>query len=139
MSFILTGFKDLVVLHNEVVTVGTVIEGQRKEDPTRAQVCYHDLQDAVVDGCLGAFTLKMRHEVAFRCVGKPSGSDDDSSVTLLQSLIAGAVPVHSWNTEVTTIVWVVKWSKKGLMPVAPRVMLTQEAEIEVGHGWAIAP
>ncbi len=74
----------------------------------------------------------------FRCAGRPQGEEERDKFKVVQSNIGGLISVQSWNTTVTQIVWVAKWSKKGLMPVAPRVLLARGACIEVGQALVIA-
>lgn len=111
-----------------------MIEGQRSKGPTSAKVCHHDLEERVEPGCPGAFTLAVRHRIAFRPTRlQAQASEDGDGVKMLQSTIGSAVPTKVWESFVTKVAWCVKWCKKGILPVAPRVLASCTVEVPAGH------
>ena len=50
-----------------------------------------------------------------------------------QMAIAGKVSLAEWQNDVVTIVWVVRWTNKGLMPIRPQVHLRAEAVLPTGR------
>ena len=56
------------------------------------------------------------------------GGDEPSQVS-----IGGKIPFNLWDTDVCCILWVVRWSSKGLIPVRPQVHLKSEVLLQTGR------
>ena len=63
--------------------------------------------------------------------------NDASVAKPAQANIASLVPVQKWTTDLTEIVWLVKWSLNGLMPVRPLVVLSSAGSLKPGESIAI--
>jgi hypothetical protein len=121
-----------VVFNNRVVAVGSLIEQQRAKDPTLAKVCYHDMTEVVVPGAPGSFALTVRHHVLFRPNKVVAREGGEEGLQVQQGSFGTVLPLAKWTTAGTRLVWCVKWSKKGIQPVAPRVVTTSALEIAAG-------
>ena len=65
------------------------------------------------------------------------GGNEASVAKPLQANIASLVPVQKWTTDLTEIVWSVKWNLNGLIPVRPLVVLSSAGSLKPGESIAI--
>ena len=94
-----------------------VLLAQREKDPD-VKVSYHKLHWDEVDPKL--FTITQSHVISFNPL---------EAKEVAASNMATKEPVSFWNNEVTHVVWSVRWSQKGLMPVKPGVLLKGELNL----------
>ena len=94
-----------------------VLLAQREKDPD-VKVCYHKLHWDEVDPKL--FTITQTHIISFNPL---------EAKGVAASNMATQEPVPFWNNEVTHVVWFVRWSQKGLLPVKPAVFLKGELNL----------
>ena len=108
---------DLVKKDGTVSSLQKVILAQRETKPD-AQVCYMSLkQDAENPK---EFEVTKTHRVIFQPV------DAGESATPTQGNIGCKDTPQFWmSSGVVSIIWVVRWTAKGLMPVRPEVILTK--------------
>ena len=110
---------DTPVIYNNVCTsLQKVLLAQREKDPD-VKVCYHKLQWDEVDPKI--FTITQTHMISFN----PNEAAKENTA----SNMATKEPVSFWNNEVTQVVWFVRWSQKGLLPVKPAVFLKGELNL----------
>ncbi len=127
-----------MVYNNRVTLLGDVIKEQRSKDPTLARVCYHEIEDTVEPGKPpGSFKLKVKHGVVFR-PANPKVADGPDGLKPTQVNIAACVPCRTWQSSFTEIVWCVRWSKKGIQPVAPRAVLSKAVALPPGHSLVLS-
>ena len=50
-----------------------------------------------------------------------------------QNTIGSKVAMDEWETDVTTVLWVVRWTARGLMPIRPQVHLKVSAVLSTGR------
>ena len=50
----------------------------------------------------------------------------------VQTLMQCQERMDAWNTEVTQVIWKVKWSAKGLQPAQPMVILKAGLTLKLG-------
>ena len=89
-----------------------VLQQQRDTDPD-CKVNYHKITWDPRD--IQKFTIEQTHRVAFVCseLARPTTSAN----------LAAKGKREEWKTQLTQLIWVCKWSRKGLMPVKPVVVL----------------
>ena len=124
--FNVTSHKDLVVLNGVVLELGKVVMDQREKKPD-AQVCYHKMEIANEDP--KTFTLTLEHHVAFF----PQESDKDAPTTC--NNVATKFQTATWASTSNTLamMWMVRWSTKGLMPVKQVVHLWGSVNLPAGR------
>jgi hypothetical protein len=115
VAFNLQSSKDVVVYNNQLVTLGQVVNDQLHKKPD-AEICYHKM--TVSDESPKEFTLEQTHKIVFVT------SKDDKDPNKLSG-IAAKEPTESYTSApCLQLLWSVRWTTKGLMPVKPAVYLT---------------
>ena len=112
--FELKSQDDPVIINNVVQTLGKAVYDQRQTDPT-AGVAYHKIAEDTANP--KNFTLSTTHRVAFAL--KEEGAES----TQTANNIGLKCPFPMWNCGCLFIVWHVRWTLKGLVPVKPAVLL----------------
>ena len=102
-------------------TVGDELETRRIKFPT-ASIFYHTMEDSPLPGNVSFFKLSQRVTVCWTVHGAQLKKEGDGT-TATQNHAAGLVPYRSWQTSMTKIVFMTKWTQCGLMPVRPFVFL----------------
>ncbi len=134
------GADSLVFFNNLLTPLFSVIENQRKEDPTKAKIAYHDLAEAPTATRPGDFTVSQKHCVVFN-VEKGSlavKAEEDGNLHVSQSHIGNLIPAMDWDNEVTGLVFIVKWAPQGLSPVRPVVALLKSISLPAGKAVEVA-
>lgn len=104
-----------------------------------------------IAGEIRKFTLERKHNVFFLPAGKSEGAASttgdaeaesgenpgtdlasNSSDKLTQMVGACAVPVKLWDSHATKVLWLVRWTKSGLMPIRPAVYFVKTATVPEG-------
>ena len=121
--FSLTSHATSVVFNNAVTTVGKVLATQRESKPD-CKVCYHRLQDNADDA--KKFSLTLSHKIVF--------APSETVVEVSPANIGNKENFEVWtaNDEVAEVLWIVRWTAKGLMPVRPVVHLKGALTLPVG-------
>ena len=123
ITFRLHSSEDKVIFNGAVSPLSKIIAEQRQKKPD-CQICYHKL--AVDDTDPKKFALEQTHKVVF-CPKEESGEVNINSLAAKEAL-------HSWNSsQCLEILWVVRWTAKGLMPVKPAVYLKGSVVLAVGR------
>ena len=89
----------------------------------------------------GCFELKRELDIHFVPTGKgksEQGEDGEGEeaqkVVVMQTQAACLLAeTAAWNEDFTKVIWQVKWTAAGLMPVRPVVLSTLDFEIPKGH------
>ena len=126
ITFKLKSEDNWVVLSGNRVKLGDVVAEQRKTKPD-ASVCYHK---SIVDSNPTKFSLTMTHRVLF--VPK-----EDSSSECTINNIATKEELQHWVSEQVEVLWVVRWTAKGLMPVKPLVHTCEACVLPPGRAAAL--
>ena len=122
IEFKLADHNQRVVLNNQVLTLGTVLAAQRKQKAD-AQIVYHKITlDANKPQ---EFTLASTHRVTFQMKDMPAENTIHN--------VAQKEPVNHWTNQATEVLWAVRWTQKGLMPVRPAVHLKAPLVLPPGH------
>lgn len=115
VEFNLQSAKDFVVFNGQLATVGQIVNEQLVKKP-EAEVCYHKM--TVSDDKPKEFTLEQTHKIVF------VAAKEDKDPNKLSG-IAGKEPTQSYTSApCLQVLWSVRWTAKGLMPVKPAVYLT---------------
>ena len=112
-EFKLESHDDKVVFNGLVTTLGKVVTDERVKKPD-AQVAYHTL--TTDDTNPMHFKLVTTHRVAFM-------HKDEEGVAITYGNIGTKEDVNVWETKNTHVLWNVRWTAKGLMPVKPAIYL----------------
>jgi hypothetical protein len=131
VPFVLKSSSDYICFNNAIVDLGQVVQQQRTKNPT-ANICYHSMVHDPNDS--KQFTLTNTHKVAF--IPRDDGADkekegDNKSPT--GGNIAVFEDVKTWESESMSIIWICRWTTKGLMPVKPAVYLRGELVVPPGR------
>ena len=78
--------------------------------------------------------LEKAASVVYALLDVPSELKDGDKV-ISQQHVASVLPWATWKTSHTDVIWMVKWSPKGLVPIRPVVLVTTPFEVEQGK-WA---
>jgi hypothetical protein len=112
-EFKLESHDDKVVFNGLVTTLGKVVADERAKKPD-AHVAYHTLTTDATNS--QHFTLLTTHRVAFM-------HKEDEGVAISYGNIGTKEDVNVWETKSTHVLWNVRWTAKGLMPVKPAIYL----------------
>ena len=52
--------------------------------------------------------------------------------------IGAAIPASSWTTSMTKVAWAVKWVRKGLMPIPPKLNFSNAVSFEPGMAFVFS-
>lgn len=130
-EFALKSSEDFVVFNGNVMTVGAVLADLRKKKP-ETQVCYHKIIPNESSPKL--FELSQTHRVGFLTKDGP-GSEGEPEAQSHHGNFATKGSLSAWNSTILMVVWNVRASAKGLMPVKPAVHL--RGGLAVGAGRAV--
>ena len=130
----LSDSTDLVMHNGKLVSVSHMLADKEKTSPDMAKVRYHDKIDAPTPSMPGHFTLSLRASMFYVLSDllvkeDPGGGNKE----ILQTHLGGAVPYGIWSTVCTDLIWIVKWSAKGLQPVRPIISVTSQFEVPAGQ------
>ena len=121
-EFKLTDQNDLVVMNGAVVGLGKVVLEQREKNPA-VKVNYHNI--VIDDGNPKEFKLTQTHRICFQ----PKDENGEAS----QNNLAMKEEPKTWNASCLHVLWVVRWTAKGLMPVKPQVHLKGSLILPAGR------
>ena len=127
IAFKLESQDNWVVLSGNRVRIGDVMADQRKTKPD-AELCYHKSDVDSTDPT--QFSLTMTHRVLFL-------PKDDSSSEVTTNNIATKEELQYWMSEQMEVLWVVRWTAKGLMPVKPVVHIREACVLPPGRATAL--
>ena len=129
VAYSLKDDEDMVIFNGTLTKLGTVVEEKRKTEPN-CSICYFSMENRVSEANPGGFSLQANHRVVFYL-------KTDESIAVNQNNMASKLPATTWDSEVTKIVWAVRWTTKGLMPVCPRVVLHRDCDLGTGRALVI--
>eukprot|EP00435_Cladocopium_sp_Y103_P018632 s3736_g4.t1 len=116
------------VLHNQKLeSLGHLLQAREKEK-SKATICYHEVT-AKPGEDLGQYQISRKHEVYFKPNAKVQAEEEGSELKLQKgtSSLAALVPFTGLDKfQHARVLWAVKWTLKGLMPVKPCVCLYNE-------------
>ena len=128
VEFKLLGPDSTIQVNGVTTTLGNVLRCQRESDPD-CKVNYHKITWDSKD--LQKFAIEQTHRVAFCC--------SDSAAQTTCANIAAKEKHEGWNNHITKLIWVCKWTRKGLMPAKPVVVLRGELTLPAEHCVMLAP
>lgn len=122
VEYSLANHNTLVVLNNTVLPLGKVLKDHRETKPDALIIYYKINCDPATPN---EFTLEATHRLMFALKEEPA------EVSIHN--VAGKAAMASWATEATEILWVVRWTQKGLTPVRPAVYMKGAVSLPPGH------
>jgi hypothetical protein len=118
LEYKFTSQEDMVVFNNCVRSLQNVLSDQRETKPD-AQICYHKTK--IDEENPKTFTCSQTHRVAFTLSEAASADINHANIGAKESF-------PQWcASDVVSVLWVVRWTAKGLMPVKPVMHLTKGA------------
>ena len=122
--FSLESAETRVMVGGIVMTLGEALE----RAPSR-KIQYHIVEPDPQPGAPGHFRLTVKNHVVYRChdlpaVKKELSESGEPALGLQQGHAASALPPKDWETQLTEVVWTVRFhAAKGLAPVRPQVLM----------------
>ena len=143
IQYVVENSSNEVVVNANVTTLGQLIAQKRLTDEAdQARICYHEIVAAPDEKDKCAFTLRCVKETYYIVEPTPvklEGKKEPPKA--IQANAASLLPHEQWNTDFTTLHWVLKWqSKKGLQPVRPQITWTgPDTSIPIGKALELTP
>ena len=127
-----------VLIGGKLCKLQTVVEQRRIEEPN-LKINYHTLVEQVDPSNPKVFNLNRTHDIYYIAAQKPRGDPAPGNPVegekMTQANMAAMVPLRHWHACANVaLVWSVKWTVKGLMPIKPHICFMKEAMIKPGHG-----
>ena len=83
----------------------------------------------------GKMTITLKHEHRWKFERSPVKAEPlagEDGGLLQQKHVAGLVDVDVWKTSFTAVVWMTRWTAKGLTPVRPFIAVSRDVLLEAG-------
>ena len=134
--------SDLVIMENKVTSLAQVIKEKRAISPLEVKVLYYNLVDkpTAEDSTFFKCEPKQGQQVLFRTENVPVKEEQRNPscgcVSLPHGSLAGCMPTATWNNLATQVIWVLRWTARGLSPVRPLICLKEKCIIKQGHAVA---
>ena len=122
-EFKLENCDTIVNMNGSLLTVGAAIKEKRNLDPT-CQISYHKMTADPSNP--SRFTIEQTHRIV--CYKKEDGPTEPSQMN-----VAGKLPFSVFqNASFVDVIWQVRWTQKGLMPVRHAVFVVKDTTIPAG-------
>ena len=97
---------------------------------------YHDMESTPEDQNPGMFKCIRKNDVYFSPAKDSQDVQDPADAAAKTNQVGGAklVPNSAWQSDLVSIVFSVRWSPNGLMPVRPQIVLMMDVTLPAGHG-----
>ena len=143
LKYELQNSSQAVIFNSNLTTVGTLVCAKRlTAEADVARCCYHDMIESPSEDDKCAFNLRSTQEI-FYVVNDVTVKRESNGAApkAIQANAGSLIPPEQWDTEFTTMHWIVKWqSKKGLQPVRPQITWTgPSTAIPVGQALQLTP
>ena len=133
VPFHLNNTSELVYDGSKLKTIGQMLEERRKNNPAaKCCVVYHTLKDAPTDDNPGYQTMEVKHAMIWRPEEGAPIIEIEGKQTMDYKHAAASIPVKMWNTNLSQVMWSVKWTTSGLTPVRPSVVLRRPLKLKAG-------
>ena len=112
-----------------------MVEAQRAKIPA-CKIMYHDMESTPEDQNPGMFKCIRKNDVYFSPAKDSQDVQDPADAAAKTNQVGGAklVPNSAWQSDLVSIVFSVRWSPNGLMPVRPQIVLMMDVTLPAGHG-----
>jgi hypothetical protein len=110
-------------MNNTVMTLGDCYNEKAKHE-ANVKIAYHALSEHDATDP-AKFTVKMTHKIVFT---SQMPSDEPKA-----GAFAIKLDEKSWNTNITHMLWQVRWTPKGLTPIKPAVYTLADINILPGR------
>ena len=114
----------MVMLQQIYSTVGEVVNVVREKDPTQGVVQYHKLEAEPRDGYPSFFKLTPKYKLLWR-MSDYKAEEGQEGKSVKKAHGASTMPVCTWSTSLTGLVWHVRWGRSGLQPMRPCIVFSQ--------------
>ena len=123
-----------VILAGRLLPLKKVLQDQQKKEPDAA-IAYFRVKSTTEQ----PLSLEKTHGVNFvttQAVAVPQGEGDPSGAELkaFQGSAAALVPLTSWKGP-SSLIWSVKWTVNGLMPLRPQVLLLDDLSLDQNQSY----
>ena len=125
----LTSSNDIVILAGAAVSLEKVINDMRATKPDCA-ICYHNIMPD--ESNAKKFAVEQTHRIAY--VPK---EDQGEKVNDCSAFGTKEEP-EVWQNEVTRVLWHMRWTQEGLMPVKPAVHMLCGQTVSAGRAILLA-
>ena len=119
-----TSSSDIVILAGAALTLEKVIHDMRATKP-ECQICYHSMIPD--ESNAKKFTMEQTHRVVYMPKEDQGDKVNDCSA------FGTKEDAEAWENGVTTLVWHVRWTQKGLMPVKPAIHMPCGQTVPAGR------
>ncbi len=132
--FLLSNASDLVYFQGKTQSMKAIMAEKRKTSPLDTKVLYHKLVEAPSPEDSSFFKFELAHRCVFKCEDVPSAKqEEDGKKTVPWTHLAGCFRSDKWTTDLSELVWSVKWTARGLQPVRPLIVLRAAVKIQPGQ------
>ena len=143
LKYELHNSSQAVIFNSNLTTVGTLVCAKRlTAEADVARCCYHEMIESPCEDDKCAFNLRSNQEI-FYVVSDVAVKRESNGAApqAIQANAASLLPPEQWNTDFTTLHWVVRWqNNKGLQPVRPQITWTgPSTAIPVGQALQLTP
>ena len=126
--------QEMIHCGGHYASVRSILDNQRDVDPFKVKLAYHVIEEAPpMDP--GKLTITLKHDHRWRkferslVKAEPLVGEDG---LLQQKHMAGLVGVDVWKTSFTAVVWMTRWTAKGITPVRPLIAVSRDVLLEAG-------
>ena len=121
-------------MHNiNVMTISQLVS-EFKKDATAVAICDHKMVDEPSEP--GRFSIAQTHRVS--CVPVSSEATDGEKLT--QANFGSTLPkTLAWKTEHMDVLYTLRKTQKGIMPVMPSTQLLKAVTIPAGKALCLSP
>ena len=118
-------FNCSIILH----VCALAAEAIRDRDPAKGIVHSHSMHGDPQPGCPGFFKLDAKYNIYWRKVPLIFKLDIHA---VKKEHAASTVPLTTWDTKLTHLVWHMRWGRSGLQPVRPTIVFKASVTLKPG-------
>ena len=137
IAYSLVDASTLVMHNGQLQSLKQTVHEKRQTDPTAA-VAYAELVPSPTTEDSQFFTVKMTHDVRFVPAGGVKVAEEAAKKPNMQLGAASLVPLAAWDTGLTKLAWIVRWTVNGLMPARPQIVAAGSFVIPAGQAVQLA-
>ena len=119
-------FNCSIILH----VCALAAEAIRDRDPAKGIVHSHIMHGDPQPGCPGFFKLDAKYNIYWRMNDLKKDQSDIHAVK--KEHAASTVPLTTWDTKLTHLVWHMRWGRSGLQPVRPTIVFKASVTLKPG-------
>ena len=120
-------FNCSIILH----VCALAAEAIRDRDPAKGIVHSHSMHGDPQPGCPGFFKLDAKYNIYWRMNDLKKDQSDIHAVK--KEHAASTVPLKTWDTKHTHLVWHMRWGRSGLQRVRPTIVFKTSVTLKPGN------